>query len=116
MVTCPVIATAEFPEEDIVAGKFLVLWKLELSRATAGMVQAVLRQQDYGARLLAEGKLEARYHLVGGHGGAWIYNVESNEELDRLLAQAPVYNIASYEIHALAEMVTPTVIGESRPE
>lgn len=98
------------------AGKFLVLWKLELSRATAGIVEAVLRQQDYGARLLAQGKLEARYHLVGGHGGAWIYNVESNEELDHLLAQAPVYNIATYEVHALAEMVTPTVIGESRPE
>lgn len=95
------------------AGKFLVLWKLELGRASAGMVQAVLRQQDYGARLLAEGKLEARYHLVGGHGGAWIYNVESNEELDRLLALAPVYNIASYEVHALAEMIAPTPIGES---
>ncbi len=97
------------------AGKFLVLWKLELGRTTAGVIQAVLRQQDYGARLLAEGKLEARYHLVGGHGGAWIYNVESNEELDHLLAQAPVYNIASYEVHALAEMVAPVLMGESPP-
>jgi muconolactone delta-isomerase len=100
----------------MMAGKFLVLWRLELGRATAGVIQAVLRQQDYGARLLAEGKLEARYHLVGGHGGAWIYNVESNEELDRLLAQAPVYNMASYEVHALAEMVTPSLIGELPPE
>lgn len=96
------------------AGKFLVLWKLELSRATPGVVRAVLRQQDYGARLLAAGKLEARYHLVGGHGGAWIYNVESNEELDNLLAQAPVYNMASYEVHPLAEMLAPTVIGETQ--
>lgn len=94
------------------AGKFLVLWRLELGRASPGIIEAVLRQQDYGARLLAEGKLEARYHLVGGHGGAWIYNVDSNEELDRLLAQAPVYNIASYEVHPLAEMVNPTVISE----
>ncbi len=98
------------------AGKFLVLWKLELGRATTGVISAVLRQQDYGARLLAEGKLEARYHLVGGHGGAWIYNVESNEELDRLLAQAPVYNIASYEVHALAEMVAPILVSESQPD
>jgi muconolactone delta-isomerase len=100
----------------MMAGKFLVLWRLELGRATAGVIQAVLRQQDYGARLLAEGKLEVRYHLVGGHGGAWIYNVESNEELDRLLAQAPVYNMASYEVHALAEMVAPSLIGEPPPE
>ena len=98
------------------AGKFLVLWKLELGRVSTDLVRAVLRQQDYGARLLAEGKLEVRYHLVGGHGGAWIYNVESNEELDRLLAQAPVYNIASYEVHALAEMVIPTALGEPPPE
>ena len=98
------------------AGKFLVLWRLELGRATTGLISAVLRQQDYGARLLAEGKLEARYHLVGGHGGAWIYNVESNEELDRLLAQAPVYNIASYEVHALAEMAAPTLVSQSPPD
>jgi hypothetical protein len=57
-------------EEETMAGQFLVLWKLELSRATPDVVRAVLRQQDYGARLLAEGKLEGRYHLVGGHGGA----------------------------------------------
>ena len=54
--------------------------------------------------LEAEGKVTFRYHLVGAHGGAWIYDVESNEELDSLLAQAPVYNVASYEIHALAAM------------
>ena len=94
------------------ASKFLVLWKLELSRPHPDLVRAVLRQQDHGARLLAEGKLEARYHLVGGHGGAWIYTVDSNEELDRLLAQAPVYNMASYEVHALAEMTAPTLIGQ----
>jgi muconolactone D-isomerase len=97
------------------AGKFLVLWKLEMSRATPAVLQAVLRQQDYGARLQAAGKLEARYHLVGEHGGAWIYNVESNEELDHLLAQAPVYNIASYRVHALAEMRAPTLIGQEQP-
>jgi len=98
------------------AGKFLVLWKLELGRATPDVARAVLRQQDYGARLLEAGKLEARYHLVGGHGGAWIYNVESNEELDHLLAQAPVYNMSSYEVLALAEMLAPTPIGVTQPE
>jgi muconolactone D-isomerase len=89
------------------AGKFLVLWRLELGRDLPGIAGAVLRQQDYAARLLASGKLEARYHLVGGHGGAWIYHVESNEELDMLLAQSPVYNLASFEVHALAQMPVP---------
>ena len=103
-------------EEESMAGKFLVLWKLELRALSPDMVRAVLRQQDYGAQLQAEGKLEARYHLVGGHGGAWVYNVESNEELDNLLASAPVYNIAKYEVHALAEMRAPTLIGETQAE
>jgi muconolactone D-isomerase len=97
----------------MMAGKFLVLWKLELGRALPDVARVVLRQQDYGARLLAEGKLEARYHLVGGHGGAWIYNVQSNEELDNLLAEAPVYNMASYQVLPLAEMTAPTLVGEA---
>lgn len=39
------------------ASKLLVLWKLELSRLSPETIQAVLRQQDYGARLEAEGKV-----------------------------------------------------------
>ena len=94
--------------------KFLVLWRLELSRVSSETMQTVLRQQDYGQRLEAEGKVTARYHLLGAHGGAWIYDVESNEELDMLLAQAPVYNFASYQVLPLAEMRDPyTVAGKS---
>jgi muconolactone delta-isomerase len=97
------------------ASKFLVLWRLELSRVSPETMQAILRQQDYGSRLQASGKVAARYHLVGSHGGAWIYEVESNEELDTLLAQAPVYNLAHYEVHPLAEMRGPTPLGGPDP-
>ena len=97
------------------ANKFLVLWKLELSRLSAETMQTVLRQQEYGARLEMEGKVQTRYHLIGAHGGAWIYDVDSNEELDALLAQAPVYNVASYEVLPLAEMRGPTPLGTSEP-
>jgi muconolactone delta-isomerase len=93
------------------ASKFLVLWRLELSRVSPDTMRTILRQQDYGARLEADGKVTARYHMVGAHGGAWIYKVESNDELDTLLAQAPVYNLASYQIHPLADMRGPTPIG-----
>ena len=93
------------------AGKFLVLWKLELSRLSPEAMQTILRQQEYGAQLERDGKVHARYHLIGSHGGAWIYDVDSNEELDMLLARAPVYNFASYEVHPLAEMRGPNLIG-----
>ena len=97
------------------ASKFLVLWRLDLSRVSPETMKTVLRQQDYGSRLQASGKVVARYHLVGSHGGAWIYEVESNDELDTLLAQAPVYNLAHYEVHPLAEMRGPTPLGDTDP-
>ncbi len=94
--------------------KFLVLWSLEPDRMNPDVVRAVLHQPEYAKKLEAQKKLECRYHLIGKHGGAWIYNVESNEELDTLLAMAPVYNFASYNVLPLAEMTDPaTVTGKS---
>ena len=84
--------------------KFLVLWHLDVRRLTPDVIQAVMEQPNYGKKLEADGKLECRYHIVGRHGGAWIYNVNSNEELDLLLAMAPVYNFATYEVLPLADM------------
>ena len=93
--------------------KFLVLWHVEPSVLRQDIVRAVLAQPSYAKKLQADGKLESRYHLVGKHGGAWIYNVDSNEELDRLLAASPVYNLATYEVLPLAEMEDPaTVVGK----
>lgn len=84
--------------------KFLVLWNVEMSLVSEAMVRAIARMPEYGERLEAEGKVEARYHVVGAHGGAWIYDVASHEEFERLLAIAPVFNFARYTVHALADM------------
>lgn len=86
------------------AEEFLVLWRLELSRLSSEAARAVMRMKEYGGRLEKEGKVLSRYHIVGSHGGAWIYRADSHEELDRLLALAPVYNFASYQVFPLAEM------------
>lgn len=94
------------------AEKFLVLWRLELSRLSPEAARGVMRMQEYGARLEAEGKVLSRYHIVGSHGGAWIYAADSHQELDRQLALAPVYNFATYQVFPLAEMTSePTVLG-----
>jgi muconolactone delta-isomerase len=87
--------------------KFLVLWELDTGMLRTEMVRAVGKMPEYAARIREQGKLTARYHIVGKHGGAWIYDVESNEELERILAMAPVYNYAIYEVLPLAEMDTP---------
>ena len=96
--------------------KFLVMWELDLARLSTGVARAVMRMPDYAQEVIEEGKLEARYHIVGKHGGAWIYDVDSNEELERLLAMAPVYNFARYDIYPLAEMETPEDILREQEE
>jgi len=93
----------------------LVLWHFDVTRLNADVVRAIAEQPKYGEKLEADGKLECRYHVVGSHGGAWIYKVASNEELDRLLAMSPVYNFATYQVLALAEMTDPyTIAGKNK--
>lgn len=90
--------------------KFLVLWHFDVGRLSPEVIRAIAQQPEYGSRLEKDGKLECRYHVVGSHGGAWIYNVGSNEELDRLLATSPVYNYAIYKVLPLAEMSDPGTV------
>jgi muconolactone delta-isomerase len=90
--------------------KFLILWELEIARPSPEIVRALMRMPEYAEKLKEQGKLAARYHVVGKHGGAWIYDVTSNEELEQLLAMSPLYNHTRYDVYALAEMETPASI------
>ncbi len=49
--------------------KFLVVWKMEISRLSAEMMKTVLRMPDYAKPLEESGKVIGRYHIVGYHGG-----------------------------------------------
>ncbi len=86
--------------------KFLVIWKLEIGRLSGELMKAVLRMRDHAQPLEQQGKVIGRYHIVGSHGGAWIYNVSSNDELEMLLAQSPVYNFSHYKVYPLADMTS----------
>ena len=92
--------------------KFLVLWRMELNLLSREMAQAVARMSQYGSTLEDEGKVDARYHVVGAHGGAWIYDVDSHEEFERLLARSPIFNFARYDIYPLAEMSSLSRVQE----
>jgi muconolactone delta-isomerase len=87
--------------------KFLVLWRIEIGKMSRDVMDAVLKVSDYARPLEQQGKVVARYHVVGSHGGAWIYDVQSHEELDQLLARSPVFNVSHYEVLPLAEMKDP---------
>ena len=94
--------------------KFLVLWRIELSRLSTEMMQAVLTMPDYATPLEEQGKVLGRYHIVGSHGGAWIYQVDSNEELEMLLAQSPVYNFSTFTVYPLADMAALPLQGKQQ--
>lgn len=84
--------------------KFLVQWHLELSLLSREMAAAITRVPSYAAELERVGKVIARYHVVGAHGGVWILDVTSHEELERLLGGSPAYNFSHYDVTALSEM------------
>lgn len=85
--------------------KFLIFWSFQVGvKVGPELAKVVFDLRDYAERLRKEGKLEVHYHVVGKHGGVWIFDVQSNEELERLIAQMPVYNYVNYEIYPLTEM------------
>jgi muconolactone delta-isomerase len=96
--------------------KFLVIWKLDLSLLSPHVAGAVARMPAYALPLERSGQVAARYHIVGAHGGAWLYDVGSNEELERLIALMPIYNFAHYTIYPLAEMPDWDETGAALPD
>jgi muconolactone delta-isomerase len=84
--------------------KFLVVWRIEIALLSKDVMKTVMAMPDYAGPLERAGKVRDRYHIPGAHGGAWIYDVDTIEELDMLLARSPVFNFSKYEVYPLAEM------------
>lgn len=86
--------------------KFLVLWRFQpgLKLNVPEAAEMISDLQKYAKELEGQKKLECYYHIVGAHGGAWLFDVKSNEELEVLLAKMSVYNFARYWVLALSEM------------
>lgn len=84
--------------------KFLVIWQLELSLLSREMATALARTPEYAASLERAGKIVSRYHIVGRHGGVWIMDTDSHEELERLLGGSPVFNFSQYDVRPLSDM------------
>jgi muconolactone delta-isomerase len=88
------------------------MWRIEISLLSREVMKLVMTMPQYAEPLEQQGKVLGRYHIPGAHGGVWIYDVESNEELDMLLARSPVFNFSRYEVFPLADMVPPQMRKE----
>jgi muconolactone delta-isomerase len=84
--------------------KYLVTWQLDLNLLSREMASALARVPAYAAGLEQAGKITARYHIVGAHGGVWIMDTDSHEELERLLGGSPCYNFAHFDVKPLSAM------------
>ena len=84
--------------------KYLVTWQLDLNLLSREMASALSRVPAYAAGLEQAGKIVARYHIVGAHGGVWIMDADSHEELERLLGGSPCYNFAHFDVKPLSAM------------
>ena len=71
------------------------------------------RQRPASETVISARGLRISYGDLRPCGGSIWRSVERG---DTLLAQAPVYNIASYEVHPLAEMRGPTPFGTTQAE
>lgn len=65
------------------------------------MRQAVLPSHDVLTNLKAEGKLLAGGYSVGERAAAFIFDVESNEELDALLQGMPYWGLIKVKVTPL---------------
>jgi hypothetical protein len=52
---------------------------------------APFRSHRYREKLVQEGKIVVHGHLAGQKGHLWVYNVSGPDELDRVVAEDPMY-------------------------
>jgi muconolactone delta-isomerase len=89
----------------LVTGEFIDPGPLLPPDQLAGMLrQAVLPSHDVLTNLKAEGKLLAGGYAVGERAAAFIFEVDSNEELDSLLQGLPYWGLVKMKATPLQDI------------
>ena len=89
----------------LVTGEFIDPGPLLPPDQFAGMLrQAILPSHDVLTNLKAEGKLLAGGYAVGERAAAFIFEVDSNEELDSLLRSLPYWGLVKMKATPLQDI------------
>jgi uncharacterized protein YciI len=80
--------------------KFLILQKVRHApvEAWAKLLPAHFVYLD---NLEKQGKIETSYHLIGHQGNMLVVNVESDEELTRIIGEDPLFFYSEREVYPL---------------
>ncbi len=102
----------------LVTGEFVELGPQDLppDQLAAMLRQAVVPSHDVLTNLKSEGKLLAGGYAVGERAAAFIFDVDSNAELDALLQNLPYWGLVRQEGGLGGFKVTPLEEIEGRRE
>jgi len=81
--------------------KFLVLQWIKSQVPIERLASLTPAQFKYLARLESQGKVEQYYHLIGQQGHMVICNVDSDEELSRIISEDPLFFDSERKIYPL---------------
>jgi hypothetical protein len=86
--------------------KFLIIQKIKQEVPTEKWSKLLPLQFKYFEKLEKERVLEVTYHLVGQQGSMLVVNVNSDEQLSRIIGQDPMFFHLQREIYPLTTRET----------
>lgn len=86
--------------------KFLIIQRVKRDVPLARWAKLLPLQFKYFEKLEQEKTLEVYYHLIGQQGSMLIVNVESGEQLSRIVGQDPLFFECEREIYPLTTRQT----------
>jgi muconolactone delta-isomerase len=86
--------------------KFLVIQKVKREVPLEKWSKLLPLQFKYFDKLEKEGKIESDYHLIGQQGAMLIVNVDSDEQLSKIIGQDPLFFDCEREIYPLTTRQT----------
>jgi len=81
--------------------KFLVLQWIKPQVSIERLVSLTPAQFKYLSKLESQGKVEQYFHLIGQQGHMIVCNVDSDEELSRIISEDPLFFDSQREIYPL---------------
>jgi muconolactone delta-isomerase len=90
----------------VVVMKFLIIQKVKQEIPLEKWAKLLPLQFTYFEKLEKEKVLEVYYHLIGQQGSMLVVNVESDEQLSRIIGQDPMFFHLEREIYPLTTRQT----------
>ncbi|MCW4020506.1 MAG: muconolactone Delta-isomerase family protein [Candidatus Bathyarchaeota archaeon] len=86
--------------------KFLILQRIRGEVPVEAWAKLLPAQFKYLDKLEREGKVEVSYHLIGQQGNLLIVDVDSDDELSKIVGEDPLFFHSQREVYPLTTRET----------